>query len=99
MPKLLFFADFPPSNLGGGTILISRLLEEYPNDRITVLTGSKYYKKSPQDGRLACKYVVFPVTSKTGRWGLGRLKVVVDYFAIPILCLVALWVILWQRIQ
>lgn len=78
---------------------MSRLLAEYPTDGIIELAGSNFSRRSPQDGRLACRHLIFPATNKTGRWGLGRLKVLVDYLAIPVLCLVAVWVIMREGIQ
>src|SRR6185436_4516024 len=63
---ILFMCDFPPSNLRGGSVLISRLLEEFPRDRILVLTGSYYESVSPQEGRLSCRHLVFPTSSQTG---------------------------------
>ena len=46
--NLLFMCDFPPSNLAGGSILMSRLLQDYPPDRITVLASSRYLHVSPE---------------------------------------------------
>jgi len=67
LPNLLFFCDFPPSNLVGGSILMSRLFANYPVDKIVVLTGSHLSKLSPADGRLGCKHIVFPTTKRTGK--------------------------------
>lgn len=88
---ILFMCDFPPSNLRGGSVLISRLLERYPPDRVVVLTGSYFDSVSPQAGRLLCKQLVFPTTNETGRWGLGRIKSLIDWLAIPLLMLCGIW--------
>lgn len=93
---LLYICDFPPSNLWGGTILMSRLLRDYPPERVTVLAGSKFTAMSPPDGRLACRHVIFPTTNSTGRWGLGRLKTALDWCLIPVLSLRASWIV-WRR--
>ena len=94
---ILFMCDFPPSNLRGGSVLISRLLADYPRHRMVVLTGSYYDKVSPQEGRLSCKQLVFPISSETGRWGLGRIKSLIDWLAIPLLALFALWTVKRNR--
>lgn len=90
---ILFMCDFPPSNLRGGSVLISRLLEDYPRNRMVVLTGSYYEKVSPLEGRLSCKQIVFPTSSETGRWGLGRIKTLIDWLAIPLLALCGVWIV------
>ena len=95
--KLLYICDFPPSNLGGGPILMSRLLREYPADSIKVLTSSRYLRVSPKEGRLACAHIAFPTTKGWGRWGLGRVRTVVDWLMIPVLVLFAVCIIVRQR--
>lgn len=92
-PNILFVCDFPPSNLRGGSVLISRLLESYPRNRIVVLTGSYFDKVSPQEGRLSCKQLVFPTSSETGRWGLGRIKSLIEWLAIPLLAVYGVWIV------
>jgi len=94
--RLLYVCDFPPSNLRGGTILMSRLLQEYPQDRITILAGSTFMHSSPQDGRIDCEHVTFPTTNSFGRWGIGRLKIALDWFLIPALVLLTIW-LTWRR--
>lgn len=64
---------------------MSRLLETYPQDKLTVLTGSYFDRLSPPEGRLTCKHLVFPTTNETGRWGLGRLKTLIDWLLLPVL--------------
>lgn len=83
--NLLYVCDFPPSNLRGGTVLISRLLKGYP--RLRVVTGSYFNDMAPQEGRLDCPHSVFPTSNATGRWGLGMLKVALDWCRIPWLAL------------
>jgi glycosyltransferase involved in cell wall biosynthesis len=86
-PTLLYFCEFPPSNHGGGTILVSRLLADYPAERITVLSGSHFLNVSPKDGRLSCRHIAFPTTNQGGRWNIGRLKLLVDWMLLPFLTL------------
>lgn len=85
LPNLLYFCDFPPSNLRGGTILLSRLLADYSPERITVLVGSYYDKVSPAEGRLKCLHKTFPTSNETGRWGWGRLKMLGHRLLLPLL--------------
>ena len=89
--KLLYVCDFPPSHLRGGTILMSRLLQEYPRQQISVVSGSTLTHLSPSDGRLDCEHILFPATDNKGRWGLGRLKAALDWLLVPVLTLLVIW--------
>jgi glycosyltransferase involved in cell wall biosynthesis len=91
----LYFCDFPPLNLGGGGLLMEYLLRNYPSDRLTILTGSHYFKLASQKSRPATQenYVVFPVSSATGRWGAGRLRLLLDWLALPFAVLLAMYLI------
>jgi glycosyltransferase involved in cell wall biosynthesis len=97
--RMLYICDFPPSNLAGGAILMSRLLQDYPEDRVAVVTSSRYLRVSPEEGRLACDHISFPTTKGWGRWGLGRIKNVIDWLMVPVLALFCAWVIRQRRIQ
>lgn len=90
-PALLYFCDFPPSNFAGGPVLVKRLLEGYPSEKVTILTGSHYLKSAPRQERLACSHIVFPTSNETGRWGLGRIKFFCSWLLIPLLTLVGVW--------
>lgn len=78
-------------------MLLSRLFDEYPHERITILTGSHYFKLAPLEGRLECQHRVFPTTNQTGRWGAGRLKSLIDWLLIPVLSLVSIWLMIRTR--
>jgi glycosyltransferase involved in cell wall biosynthesis len=97
--NLLYICDFPPSNFAGGPILMSRLLRNYPPDRIVVLTSSRYLRASPKEGRLTCDHIAFPTTIGWGHWGLGRMKNLIDWLMIPVLALVAGHLIKTRRIK
>src|SRR5579864_1522885 len=97
--RLLYMCDFPPSNHSGGSILMSRLLQDYPSDRIAILTSSRYLRVSPHEGRLGCDHITFPTTKGWGRWGVGRIKNVLDWLMVPVLALFAVWVIRQRRIR
>lgn len=87
--RLLYICDFPPSNLGGGPILMSRLLGEYPADSIAVLTSTRYARVSPREGRLACDEITVGLSEGYGRFGLGRIRTVLNWLRIPWISLVA----------
>jgi len=97
--RLLYMCDFPPSNHSGGSILMSRLLQDYPSDRVAILTSSRYLRVSPQEGRLGCDHIAFPTTKGWGRWGMGRIKNVLDWLMVPVLALFAVWVSRQRRIR
>jgi hypothetical protein len=91
----LYFCDFPPLNLGGGGLLMEYLLKNYPPDRLTILTGSNYLNKASRKSRLANRdnYVVFPVSSATGRWGWGRFLFLLNWLALPWVALLAFYLV------
>jgi len=97
--NLLFMCDFPPSNLAGGSILASRLLADYPVSRLLVLTGSMYIRISPKEGRLGCEHLVFPTTKGRGKWGLGRIKSLIDWMAVFLLICKTVVVIKQRKIE
>lgn len=97
--RLLYLCDFPPSNLRGGTVLISRLLESYPMSDLLMFTGSYFDNVSPKEGRLRCRQIVFPTTNETGRFGLGRIKSLIDWLAIPIITVCGAWLVKSNRIK
>lgn len=98
-PRLLFFCDFPPSNLRGGTVLISRLLQSYPMSNLVMFTGSYLERVSPEEGRLPCRHIVFPTTNETGPCGLGRVKSLIDWLLIPLKVLAGTWLVKSNQIE
>jgi glycosyltransferase involved in cell wall biosynthesis len=94
---VLYICDFPPSNYRGGTVTMSRLLGGYPAERLTVLSSSYENSIAPREGRLSCQHLIFPTTNQTGRWGVGRLKALLDWFLIPVLVAVALGAVIRHR--
>ena len=93
----MYLADFAPSNLNGGSIILSRLLEDYPQSDMVMVTGSAYAKLSPRHARFACEHFIFPITNNTGPWGIGKLKMVLNIISMPVLFLFALWVFMRRR--
>ena len=91
--------DFPPSNLAGGPILIRRLLADYPVSRLSVLTGSRYFRVSRPEDRLACEHLVFPTTKGWGKWGLGRIKNLIDWMLMFLLIFKTVAVIKKRKIE
>ena len=94
---VLYICDFPPSNYRGGTVTMSRLLGGYPAERLTVLSSSYENSIAPKDGRLSCQHLIFPTTNQAGRWGVGRLKALLDWLLIPVLVAVALGAVIRHR--
>jgi glycosyltransferase involved in cell wall biosynthesis len=79
-PRLLFVADLPPCHLTGGPILMHRLLSGYPMERLTVACSSGLMPRATGT-LLPCRHVSLFQTTGTGRWGLGRIKQLVDVAA------------------
>jgi len=97
-PALLYVFEFPPCHATAGPILMARLLKGYPNDKLHVLAGSHFLKRF-QGGRLDCHHLSFPQTSNTGRWGLGRLKQLLEMVLMPALAVHCCRVIRRYRIE
>lgn len=83
--RLLYVCDWPPSNFGGGPILMSRLLREYPLEAIAVLTSTRFARVSPKEGRLECDEITVPLSEGYGRFGLGRLRILLNWLRIPVI--------------
>lgn len=79
-PRLLFVNDLPPCHLTAGPMLMRQLLAEYPMDRLTVACGAGLMPRA-KDTLLPCRHVPLFQTNGTGRWGLGRIKQLVDVAA------------------
>jgi glycosyltransferase involved in cell wall biosynthesis len=97
--NLLYVCDFPPSNLGGGPILMSRLLREYPSDSIAVLTSDRFRRISPSEGRLACDEVTVALSEGYGRFGLGRLRIALNWLRVPFITMKAIGLIRRRKIS
>ena len=97
-PRLLYMCDLPPSNLNGGPILMRRLLADYPADRLTVACAPDFMRRAAGT-LLDCQHVTLFRTSGTGRWGLGRVKQLVDLLAVPHIQRAAETIIREKRIE
>lgn len=98
-PHLLLLYDFPPSNAWGGLILIGRLLADYPPDKITILTSSYAHKAYPENGRLHCDHITFPVTRPRRLFGFGEIVYWLNYLLLPLLVLTGIWVAKHRQVQ
>jgi glycosyltransferase involved in cell wall biosynthesis len=100
-PNLLFFCEFPPSNNGGGPVTVRRLLADYPSEHISVLTSRCAFKSARHNGKLECRHYLFPRTNRAVRcrWGIGRIKEVIDLLLLPVLVLAAVWRIKRERVD
>jgi len=85
LPTLLFFNDFPPSNANGGTVLIRRLLNGYPHEKLVAVTKSQYAQDPVADQAWCRRHVVLPGIREKGRWGLSRLKGLMNWLLIPVI--------------
>ena len=94
--RLLYVCDFPPSNIHGGGVLLKRLLQEYPQDCITVFTGSPAMGESHPTDRLECRHVAFPILGASRFLWFSRVKrvlnwAIVAFIAISAVVVVKLW--------
>jgi glycosyltransferase involved in cell wall biosynthesis len=78
---------------------MSRLLREYPPDSITVLTSDRFGRISPSEGRLACDEVTVALSEGYGRFGLGRLRIALNWLRVPFITLTALGLIRRRKIS
>lgn len=75
----MFIAEYPPSNLGGGPTLMSRLWKDYPKDRLTIVTTSFYDSVAPEEGRVDSKRITLPTTKKQAPFILKKFQVFFDW--------------------
>ena len=78
---------------------MSRLLQEYPPDRVVVLTGTRYTRVSPREGRLRCEEVTVHISEAWGRWGLGRLRALLNSLRIPLVAIAAARIVKRRHIE
>jgi glycosyltransferase involved in cell wall biosynthesis len=64
---------------------MSRLLREYPAEAITVLTSTRFARVSPKEGRLQCEELTVPLSEAYGRFGLGRIRILLNWLRIPLI--------------
>jgi glycosyltransferase involved in cell wall biosynthesis len=79
-PRLIYAADLPPCHLNGGPILMHRLLSGYPMDRLTIACNSALLPRAAAT-MLPCRHVPLFGTTGTGRWGVGRVRQLIDLSA------------------
>lgn len=96
--SLLYICDFPPSNAGGGCILIKRLLQAYPADRLTVFTGSANMRETRPDERLGCRHVAFPMLRASSVRCIGRIKHVITWMLLAYIAATAAFRIYWRKV-
>jgi hypothetical protein len=86
-PPILYLCDFPPSNLTGGSVLVDRLLADYPPENIVAFTSSRYRCPDSQTRRWSSHHAALPGVRNQGRWGSGRVKGLVNWLLIPLIAL------------
>ncbi len=97
--NILFVCDLPPCNYLGGSVLMSRLLTDYPSDKITVLCTSDKLRTLPKEGRLKCEHIDFPLTNWTGALGLGRIKGFINWLLLLLLAFESVRIIKRKKTQ
>jgi glycosyltransferase involved in cell wall biosynthesis len=60
LPRILFLSNEAPHLAAAGAIIFYRLLQDYPADRILVVTNSPL---PPETSRLACRYESLPLAA------------------------------------
>lgn len=78
---------------------MSRLLRQHPPDRVVVLTSTRYARVSPREGRLCCEEVTVPISDAWGSWGLGRLRILLNWLRIPLVAIAATRIIKRCRVE
>jgi glycosyltransferase involved in cell wall biosynthesis len=86
-PPILYLCDFPPSNRDGGSVLVDRLLAEYPPENIVAFTSSRYHRPDAQTRHWSSHHAVLWGVQGQGRWGIGRAKGLVNWLLIPLIAL------------
>ncbi len=59
-PFLLFAGEYPPSNHHGGSILLRRLLDKHPSNRLIVITSQEGFAASSANNLLGCQHMIMP---------------------------------------
>lgn len=83
-PNLIIINDFPPANTQAGPLFMYNLLKNYPSSKLHVICGSHYYAKVNKSLLLSCTYDSFLTTNRTGRFFLGRLKLLMEVLLSPV---------------
>jgi len=96
--NLLYICEFPPCNYHGGAILMHRLLENYPPDRIIVFTSRRGLQTSRVSDRLTCRHVAFPIAGGSRGLWLSRAKQLINWAVLVWISLVAVLTIKRCRI-
>jgi glycosyltransferase involved in cell wall biosynthesis len=98
-PRLLYVGEFPPSNHHGGAILLKRLLDKHPADRLTVITSNLGMKLSQATDLLECRHIAFPIFGGSQYLWLGMLMGATNWLILALVALRAILVIRRQRVE
>lgn len=98
LPNLQFVCNFPPADTGGGSHLIKRLFEGFPDACLSIVTCS-YYPKRAVGWKRPAAYVTFPSLAQTGRFGMHRLKTLLNWLSIPALAVFCVLRARKQRVE
>jgi glycosyltransferase involved in cell wall biosynthesis len=98
-PRLLYVDEFPPSNHHGGAILLKRLLDKHPADRLLVITSDAGMKASEATELFECRHIVLPVFGGSRYRWLGRLMRAANWLALPFVTLIAILEVRRKRVE
>ena len=98
-PRLLYVGEFPPSNHHGGAILLKRLLDKHPADRLTVITSNLGMKLSQATDLLECCHIAFPLFGGSRYLWLGLLMGAANWLLLALVALRAILEIRRQRVE
>jgi glycosyltransferase involved in cell wall biosynthesis len=72
-PRLLYVCEFPPSNRHGGAILVKRLFDKHPADRLVVITSKRGMKASQTADLCECRHIALPFFGRSRYLGIRAL--------------------------
>jgi glycosyltransferase involved in cell wall biosynthesis len=99
IPRLLYVGEFPPSNHHGGAILLKRLLDKHPADRLTVIASNLGMTLSQATDLFDCRHIVFPIFGGSQYRWLAMLMGAANWLILAVVALRAILAIRRQRVQ
>jgi glycosyltransferase involved in cell wall biosynthesis len=98
-PQLLYVDEFPPSNHHGGAILLKRLLDKHPADRLLVITSKVGMKASEATEHFECRHIALPFFGRSRYPWLGRLMRAANWLGLPFVALIAILEVRRKRVE
>ena len=98
-PRLLYVDEFPPSNHHGGAILLKRLLDKHPADRLLVITSKVGMKASEATELFKCRHIALPVFGRSRYPWVGKFMRAANWLGLPFVALIAILEIRRKRVE